>query len=69
MFENLSVIYIGFDVIMENECLFYIREEVNYVEEVFKRWEFFVRIVGYELFKRVIENKYLIIFDYLFVFF
>ena len=58
--ENSSAIYIGFDAIMENERLPYIREEVNHAEEAFKRWELSARIAGYELLKRAIENKYLI---------
>ena len=62
--ENSSAIYIGFDAIMENERLPYIREEVNHAEEAFKRWELSARIAGYELLKRAIENKYLIIFDH-----
>lgn len=53
--ENSSAIYIGFDAIMENERLPYIREEVNHAEEAFKRWELSARIAGYELLKRAIE--------------
>ena len=32
--ENSSAIYIGFDAIMENERLPYIREEVNHAEDI-----------------------------------
>lgn len=38
--ENSSAIYIGFDAIMENERLPYIREEVNHAEEAFKDGSF-----------------------------
>lgn len=64
MDTNSSAIYIGFDAIMEDKSLPYIKEAINNSEEAFKRWELSARIVGYELLRRAKENKYLIILDH-----
>ena len=64
MAVNSCAIYIGFDSIMENKRLPYIKEEINHPEEAFQRWELSARIAGYELLRRAIGNKFLIIFDH-----
>lgn len=62
--EYSNAIYIGFDEIMKDERLPYAKEEADHAEEAFKRWELSARVAGYELLRRAIEHRCLIVFEH-----